>query len=473
MSGERIALVEDSEVVRRFASRLLRHKGFEVSEYPDGQAALDVLLGEPPDLVVSDIQMPRVDGLELTRKLRDRFDKRTLPIVLVSVLSDEEDIVAGFEAGANDYLIKPYRTAELLAKIAVLLRERTYLRQESEPELPVMEGSGSSAFERASVGLDEDETQVRPVDGLLQPQSAQYFFDQYRVTGEYGRGGMGTVYMASRRSDDAPVALKVLAPRLSGNRTAIARFLRECRLLASLNTQNVVRVLDHGYDSGRYFLVMEAVDGESLDPIVLRDGPLPQLAAADVYAQVGRALQELTDHDLIHRDVKPANIIRGKDGVVKVVDFGLAKHTNEATTLTDTGYALGTSYYVAPEVIEGGKADARSDLFATGVSMYESLTGRRPFSGVVPYQIFKRIVAGDLPHPTEFRKDLRPGLVAILLKLLANDRGERYATGEELEHDLREWLAGPEADELRAEGEEDGPGPGRSLLDSSADTPPP
>jgi CheY-like chemotaxis protein len=474
MAGERIALVEDSEVVRRFASRLLRHKGFEVDEYPDGQAALEVLATTPSDLVVSDIQMPRMDGLELTRQLRQRYEKRELPIVLVSVLSDEEDIVAGFEAGANDYLIKPYRTAELLAKIAVLLRERTFLRANSEPELPVSEGSESSVFERPVV-VGEDETQIRPVDGLLEPQSAQYFFDQYRVTGEYGRGGMGTVYEAVRRSDEMPVALKVLAPRLSGNRTAIARFLRECRLLASMGSQNVVRVLDHGYDAGRYFLVMEAVDGESLDRTVLRDGPMDQILAGKVFAQIGRALEDLSEHDLIHRDVKPANIIvRRADQVAKLVDFGLAKHNNEATTLTDTGYALGTSYYVAPEVVEGGKADARSDLFALGVSMFEVLTGRRPFSGVVPYQIFKRIVSGEVPHPREFRGDLAEGLVTVILKLLSRDPADRYASGAELEEALQEWLGSAEATRIGTlSGSSYMDGPPASLFDSSVDTPSP
>ncbi|MBL4849726.1 MAG: protein kinase [Planctomycetes bacterium] len=441
--ADRIALVEDSEVVRRFASRLLRHKGFEVTEHPDGQDALEKILDTPPDLVISDIQMPRMDGLELTRALRKHYGKRQLPVVLVSVLSEEEDIVAGFEAGANDYLVKPYRTAELLAKIQILLRERKYLRQESEPVLPQIEGGGSSAFEAPALGGEED-TQVRlsrdPGEG-----GPQYFFDKYRVVGEYGRGGMGTVYRAIRREDELPVALKVLAPRLSDNRTAVARFLRECRVLASLDAPNVVKVIDHGYDSGRYFLIMEAVEGESLDRTVLRDGPLPETLSADVFAQVATALQDLTDNDLIHRDVKPANVVRRfSDGSVRLVDFGLAKHQQEATDLTDTGYALGTSFYVAPEVIEGGAASAQSDLFAAGVSLFEVLTGRRPFQGVVPYQIFKRIVSGEVPHPCEFRQGLSAGLADIVLKLLRREPGDRFASGRELADALKAWTASEE-----------------------------
>ncbi|RMG13899.1 MAG: response regulator [Planctomycetota bacterium] len=445
----RIALVEDSEVVRRFALRLLRSKGFEVSEHPDGAHALEHVLADPPDLVISDIQMPRLDGLELTRKLRETFDKRRLPIILVSVLSEEEDIVSGFEAGANDYLVKPYRTSELLAKISILLRERDFLRKADEPAPPPP--TARTARSEGDEGLADDDTRPQ----IKAAASPRYFFDKYVVTREFGRGGMGTVYKAIRREDDLPVALKILAPRLSENRTAIARFLRECRVLAGLHSEHVVRVLDHGYDAGRYFLVMEAVEGDSLDRIVLRDGPLGQVEAAEVFAQVARALQDLSDQGLVHRDVKPANIIRRhEDGKVKLVDFGLAKRVNEASSLTDTGYALGTSYYVAPEVIEGAKADERSDLFAVGVSLFEVVTGRRPFSGVVPYQIFKRIVSGPTPDPTEFRADLSPGLVAVINRLLARDLSERYACGAEVEQDLRAWLESEEAKALRENQEE-------------------
>ncbi len=441
----RIALVEDSEVVRKFAVRLLRHKGFEVSEHPDGQAAYDAILASPPELVISDIQMPRMDGLELTGRLREQFDKRQLPVILVSVLSDEEDIVAGFEAGANDYLVKPYRTAELLAKVSVLLRERKFLRQPSEPALPIPPDEAST---EADPVIDADQTQLGSSDTPV--ALPHYFFDQYVVSGEYGRGGMGTVYRAVRREDGREVALKVLAPRLSSNRTAIARFLRECRLLASLESEHVVRVLDHGYDAGRYFLVMEAVEGDSLDRLVLRDGPLPQALLGDVFRQVARAIHSLDREGLVHRDIKPANIVRRhSDGTVKLVDFGLAKHVNEATDLTDTGFALGTSYYVAPEVIEGSQADVRSDLFAVGVSMFEVLTGRRPFAGVVPYQIFKRIVSGQVPDPADYRADCCPGLVAIIFRLLSRDPGDRFATGEELDAALGEWLEGDEGQEAR------------------------
>ena len=456
----RIVLVEDNEAVRRAAHMLLTRKGYEVSEHPDGSSALEEVLASPPDLVVSDIQMPRLDGLELTRKLRERYDKHELPVVLVSVLSEEEDIVAGLEAGANDYLVKPYRNAELLAKVVVLLKEKTVHRQPNDPQLPESGPAFPPPVEVPEPGPDvappeplgdEDTTKVRTAEVAPSPA---YYFDKYLVTGEYGRGGMGTVYKAVKRDDDVPVALKILAPRLAGNRTAVARFLREIRALSALQSEHVVRVLDHGYDAGRYFLVMEAVEGDSLDRIVLRDGPLSEWEAARVFGEVASALQALNDEGLIHRDVKPANVIRrGSDGLVKLVDFGLAKYENEASALTETGYALGTSYYVAPEVIEGARADARSDLFALGVSMFEVLTGRRPFPGVVPYQIFKRIVSGPVPDPREFRANLSPSLAAIVNKMLERDPQQRYQTGRDVAADLNAWRASPDGVKARADAE--------------------
>jgi CheY-like chemotaxis protein len=440
-----IVLAEDNEPVRRMAQMLLTRKGFEVHEHPDGAAAWAEVDQTPPDLVISDIQMPKMDGLELTRKVREKFDKRTLPVILISALSEEEDIVSGFEAGANDYLVKPYKNAELLAKVQVLLKERKFLRQDNEPLPP-------PTPERPHVPGDEDTTTVRAPTEV--PASPTYYFDKYLVKGEFGRGGMGTVYRAVRREDELEVALKILAPRLSGNKTAVARFLREIRTLQGLSSENVVQVLDHGYDAGRYFLVMEAVEGDSLDRVVLRDGPLSETEAARVFWQVGDALQALTDQGLVHRDIKPANIIRrNADGQVKLVDFGLAKHEQEASALTETGYALGTSYYVAPEVIEGAKSDMRSDLFAVGVSLFEVLTGRRPFPGVVPYQIFKRIVSGPTPDPREFRANLAQGLVDVLAKLLEKDPASRYQSGKDLADALRAWA---ESDEGKAAAERDG-----------------
>jgi CheY-like chemotaxis protein len=429
----RIALVEDSEEVRRFARMLLTRKGFDVDEFPDGASALDVVLDRPPDLVVSDVQMPRLDGLELTRKIRERFDKARLPIVLVSVMSEEEDIVRGFEAGANDYLVKPYRPAELLAKVSVLAKEGPFLRKPEEP-LPPEPSAGTPQD-----GAPKTDSDTRLISlGAGAKSEVKYFFDKYEIRGEYGRGGMGTVYRAVKRDDGRPVALKVLAPRLSESRTAIARFLREIKVLSDLTCDNVVIVYDHGYDNGRYFLAMEAVEGDALDRIVQREGPLPEKAAIQVFAQAAHALQAIAEKGLVHRDVKPANILRRQDGLVKLVDFGLAKHENDVSGLSESGYALGTPYYIAPEVIEGGKPDARSDLFALGVTMFEALTGRRPFTGVVPYQIFQLIVSGPKPDIFALRPSLSRAVGIVVEKLLERDPRKRYQTAAEVEADLRE-----------------------------------
>ncbi|MEZ0231053.1 MAG: protein kinase [Planctomycetota bacterium] len=433
----RIALVEDSEEVRRFARMLLTRKGFEVEEFPDGAAALDVVLDRPPDLVVSDVQMPKLDGLELTRRIRERYDKARLPIVLVSVMSEEEDIVRGFEAGANDYLVKPYRPAELLAKVSVLAKEGPYLRKPDEPLPPEPPVPGSTPVDGQHVAKTDSDTRLISL-GAGTKSEVKYFFDKYEIRGEYGRGGMGTVYRAVKRDDGRPVALKVLAPRLSESRTAIARFLREIKVLSELECDNVVKVYDHGYDNGRYFLAMEAVEGDALDRIVQREGPLGEKGAVDAFAQSARALQAIADRGLVHRDVKPANILRRQDGLVKLVDFGLAKHENDVSGLSESGYALGTPYYIAPEIIEGGKPDARSDLFALGVTMFESLTGRRPFTGVVPYQIFQLIVSGPKPDLYAARPSLSHALGIIVDKLLERDPRKRYQRASDVEGELRE-----------------------------------
>jgi CheY-like chemotaxis protein/predicted Ser/Thr protein kinase len=455
----RIALVEDSDDVRNFARMLLTRKGFRVEDYPDGQEAIDAILENPPDLVISDVQMPRIDGLELTSLLRDRYSKAELPIVLVSVMSEEDDIVRGFEAGANDYIVKPYRTTELLAKVAVLLKEGPFLRRANEPALPHDDtratpmpetipeagteieikdapGPSPSIAEPAPAKTESEDTEA--LDRAAGP--IRYFFDKYEVIGEFGRGGMGTVYRAIKRDDGRLVALKVLAPRLSENRMSIARFLRETRILSEVQSPAIVRIYDHGFDGGRYFLAMEAVEGESLDKIVTRDGPLPILRAVKLFRILAGALVALAEARLVHRDVKPANLIVSENDQIKLVDFGLAKHQKREMELSESGYTLGTPYYIAPEIIEGKSASPQSDLFAAGVSLFEVLTKRRPFPGTVPYQVFRQIVSGKRPDPREFRPEIDEDLAGIIGRLLARDLSARTRSALELEAELATWL---------------------------------
>ena len=206
---------------------------------------------------------------------------------------------------------------------------------------------------------------------------------RYRVTGELGRGAMGVVYRGVDPSLDRPVAIKVIATRVgavsASSEELEARFLREARVAARINHPGVVTVYDAGREGDSLYLVMELIEGESLAERLSRGDYPTQTEALGLVARVAEALASPHNLGIIHRDVKPANIMLTKDGGVKVADFGVAKAVGEETNLTRTGIVVGSPAYMAPEQVRGQELDGRTDLFSLGVVLYELLLRRKPF----------------------------------------------------------------------------------------------
>src|ERR1700736_42893 len=210
---------------------------------------------------------------------------------------------------------------------------------------------------------------------------------RYELSHLVARGGMAEVYRARGRLLDRPVALKVLFPELSIDRSFVERFRREAQAAANLSHPNIVPVFDWGEDTGTYFIVMEFIDGRPLSSILKTAGPLSAERTADVGAHVAAALGYAHKHGVIHRDVKPGNVLITDEGQVKVTDFGIARAANAEQNLTQTGAVMGTATYFSPEQAQGTTVDGRTDIYSLGVVLYELVTGRPPFSGDNPVTI--------------------------------------------------------------------------------------
>ena len=223
---------------------------------------------------------------------------------------------------------------------------------------------------------------------------------RYRVLSHLADGGMASVYVALDERLDREVALKVMRPSLAADETFVSRFRREARSAARLSHPNVVAVYDQGEDEGRMFLAMELVNGHTLRQVMQDEGPLTPRAALDIIDAVLQALGAAHSAGLIHRDVKPENVILREDGVVKVADFGLARAVTSATSTAQTGVLLGTVAYLAPEQVERGIADARSDVYAAGLLLFEMLTGTKAFSGDTPIHVAYQHVHSTVPAPS-------------------------------------------------------------------------
>src|SRR6202162_423190 len=265
---------------------------------------------------------------------------------------------------------------------------------------------------------------------------------RYELSHLVARGGMAEVYRAHDQLLDRPVALKVLFPELSVDRSFVERFRREAQAAANLSHPNIVPVFDWGEDNGTYFIVMEFVDGRALSSILRTAVPLHPDRAAEIAADVAGALSYAHRHGVVHRDVKPGNVLITEEGTIKVTDFGIARAVNTEETLTQPGAVMGTATYFSPEQAEGLGVDSRSDIYSLGVVLFEMVTGRPPFLGESPVAVASKRVRDNPPAPRELNPQIPPTFEAIILKSMAKDPAHRYATSEDLRADLLRFNEG-------------------------------
>ena len=256
----------------------------------------------------------------------------------------------------------------------------------------------------------------------------------YRITRQLGVGGMGVVYEAVDTKLDRLVALKFLPPESTRDPDAKARFIIEAKAAAAFPHPNICTIHEIDEFEGQSFIAMECCEGETLKERISR-GPLKPEEAVDIAQQVARGLVKVHDQGIFHRDIKPANIFIIEDGLVKILDFGLAKLSGQ-TLLTKTGTTMGTVSYMSPEQARGEEADQRSDLWSLGVVVYEMLTGRLPFPGVHPQAVIYAILNQESEPMTVHRADVNPALMGIVGKCMAKLPDERYQTAEDLVADL-------------------------------------
>ena len=265
------------------------------------------------------------------------------------------------------------------------------------------------------------------------------------IVRELGRGGMGTVYLARHRTLDVPVAVKVLSPEVARvSPKAAERFLREARLTARIRHPNLVAVMDTDTDpvSGVSYLVMEFVDGPSAAALLVK-GPLAPAEAVRVALGVARALEAAEHHHIVHRDIKPANVLIAADGTVKLTDLGLAKDMEFEGRLTNSQATLGTPLYMAPEQIKHGPVDARTDIYALGVTLFELLTTQPPYTGMSFYEIADYITQGPVPDPRDWQTELDPRLAELVIRMMAKAPEARPQTPGEVVALLSGWLGEP------------------------------
>lgn len=402
-----ILVVDDNQENRTVLSRRLAHDGYQVLPAASGAQALETLELQAVSLVLLDLQMPDMDGLEVLAHIRKKKDEVQLPVFMVSANTDQGSKVAAMELGANDYLPKPLEYDFLLSKLKRLFKSHT-TGNHSDP-VP------SSATTTLNVG-----------DAL----------GHYRLLGLLGEGGMGRVYRATDERLLRDVALKVMSGEMRPE--SQQRFLMEARAVARVSHPNVVTIYEIS-EAPVPYLAMELVEGVELEDFAQRR-PLPPKMACQLVIQIAEALQAVHQRGILHRDLKPANIMICGDQRVKVMDFGLAKIAELNQKLTRTGDIWGTPQYMSPEHFDPsrGEVDSQSDLFALGAIFYEMLTGHPPFQSTAMAALIFEILSKKPKAPSDIVPDIPQELSDLCLKGISKAKKDRFSSAGEMARALRE-----------------------------------
>ncbi len=311
---------------------------------------------------------------------------------------------------------------------------------------PYRDGVGNATVKETAEMLIRDGLLTVFQSGLLFKGKWRNFFlgGKYKVLEHLGSGGMGTVFLCEHRHMRRRVAVKLLPPDQIEHAGSLQRFMREAQAVARMDHPNIVRAYDINHDGNIHFLVMEYVDGVSLQQLVEVRGPLQVLRSVNYVAQVAAGLQHAYESGLVHRDIKPTNLVLDRTGIVKILDLGLARFTTSADNLTqmlNSKTILGTADYLAPEQARDSNVDIRSDIYSLGGLFYFLLTGKPPFDGG---NIAQKLIWHQTKMPTPLdtlRPDLPKLLSAVITKMLDKDRDNRHATPSDLIQSLAPWIA--------------------------------
>ena len=426
-----LLVVDDNPDNRDFLSRRLTKRGFDVRSVDGGEAALFEVERGGVDLVLLDIMMPVMDGLEVLRRLRETHDQASLPVIMVTAKSEGTDVVRALDLGANDYITKPIEFPVVLARVQKELRTSVAFRAASGGA----ESPSADPVDPAPVRTDKStsppqkETQGHTVLG-----SGTVLAGRYQLGRRIGSGNFGTVYRGQHLELGLPVAVKVLQTQMGHDEESLARFRAEGRSACLIQHPHAVTVFDFGItDDGIAFMVMELLEGRSLAEELSAHGRIGIERLAHLLPPVCEVLAVAHSKRIVHRDVKPDNVfLHGKDDPpeVKVLDFGIAKLVGDRVSqqnLTAEGFILGTPAFMAPERLRNEPYDGRSDVYSLGVSIYQLMSGTLPFKPAQgdPMAVLMMHLNDEPKSLTKVASDVPPDLARLVDRCLAKMPGDR------------------------------------------------
>ena len=399
---KKVLVVDDEPHVRKTICEVLLDEKYLVMESGNVNDAMRILSQQQFDVVLMDIKMPGESGMDALRKIRGLCPDTG--IIMITGHGSIDSAIESIKLGGYDFLQKPFSMQRLRDAVEKL------------------------ANKPAKAGLE-------------QAPGVGERFGVYELRREIAAGATAGVYEAVHTALNRKVALKVLHKHLAGDQTFLARFEQEAKIAASLSHPNIVSVYEYGTVYDRHYIAMEYVEGFSLEHMVVKLKTIPSGAAAAVSVKVCDALEYAHRNNVLHRDVKPGNILVSSGGEVKVTDFGFSRLLDGASTrLTLHNRVVGTPLYMSPEQIEGGDVSYSTDVFSLGIVLYYLMTGVRPFSGDSAVGVMKKILECDYPRPRKITRKVPRRLEGIIVKCLQRDRSVRYGSMAGLREALARFL---------------------------------
>ncbi len=416
---KKILIVEDDLALLETLKTFLEIENFDVLTADDGDKGFRLALQEKADLIVLDINLPTINGYEVCRKIRAKGIMT--PIIMLSGEKREElDRALGLDIGADDFLLKPFGTKEFLARINAVLR-RSGLKVEETGEYYTR----TETIEIPSQALPRGST----------------FAGRYEVVEELGRGGMGKVYRVTDKKIGEEVALKLLSPSIAADKKTIERFRNELKFARKISQRNVCRMFDLSEEDGTPYITMEYVSGEDLKSLLKKTGQLTIKKAISIAKQICEGLSEAHRLGVVHRDLKPHNIMIDKEGNARIMDFGIAR-SMKMKGITEAGTVFGTPEYMSPEQVEGKEVDPRSDIYSLGVILFEMVTGEVPFKGENALSVALKHKTDTPPVPRKLNPQIPESLNRVILICMEKDREARYQDVGEFIADLEKLEKG-------------------------------
>jgi eukaryotic-like serine/threonine-protein kinase len=399
----KILVIDDDDAALKLVTQHLSRAGYAVQECVDGIRALGAIATSPPDLIVSDVQMPELDGYGLLSALRAQPATEAIPFILITESADHEGFRKGMKLGADDYLTKPVDRQELLDAVSArLARARAAARR------AIAAGGGLSStgsFSGMSAGTGSTaaaSTGGTPGAGsggapAASDNDARAFtrLTDYTLVRKLAEGGMSSIFLADQKSTQRRVVLKMIPLRKGIEQDVINRFMQEHAMLERLRHPNVVEIYAQGFNDDHLYIAMEFFQHGSLNDIMF--GALSEETSFNFAVQIARGLEAAHRQGIVHRDLKPDNIMVRRDKTLALTDFGIAKDLNSLTSMTVHGEVLGTPSYVAPEQALGQTVGPAADVYSLGVMLFQMLTGRKPYQANDPQNILYQHVNSPIP----------------------------------------------------------------------------